>query len=437
MQDITPDRAANLYDELVWRGLLHQTTDADRARAALEHGGGLRAYIGFDPTAASLHVGSLLQITMLMRLQRAGHRPVALVGGGTGLIGDPSGKTAERKLLDAGTAQSHVGALKLQLARFLDFDGENGAQLVDNLEWLGELRLLDFLRDVGKHFSIGAMVQRDAVKTRLATREQGISYTEFSYMLLQAYDFLELFRRHGCRAQFGGSDQWGNIVSGVDLIDRMAPHAPEAAPFGLTLPLITMKSGQKFGKTEEGTVWLDPQMTSPYRFFQFWVNAEDEDAVKWLRCFTFLAQDETESIIDQHAAAPHLRVAQRRLAEEVSTLVHGNAACELAKMASAVLFGGDPRVASAEALAMLAQEIPTQRHASPGPLQAVLVGDGDGFPFKSNGEARRALQAGSVSVNGIKLTADLQASLAPETLLHGQHALIRVGKKNFYLAQFG
>lgn len=426
----------SLFDDLEWRGLVYQVTDRERARTALANGSGLRAYIGFDPTASSLHVGSLLPITLLMRMQRAGHQPIALVGGGTGLIGDPSGKSAERKLLDSDSAAAQAQAIGNQLAHFLDRDALPW-QRVDNLEWLGTARLLDFLRDIGKHFSVNAMVQRDSVRTRLETRDQGISYTEFSYMLLQAYDFLELFKRHGCRAQLGGSDQWGNIVSGVDLIDRLAEHAPEAAPFGLTVPLITTKSGQKFGKTEAGAVWLDAQLTSPYQFYQFWINTDDDDAAKYLRYFTFLDRATIEALEAEHLPAPHLRVLQKRLARELTTLVHGENACHHAQMATAVLFGGNPRDASEAALEMLAKEVPTQSHAAPTTALQVLVGDAAGFPFKSNGEAKRALAAGSVSVNGEKLGADLQAPLPADRLLHGRWALLRVGKKNYYLAQFG
>jgi tyrosyl-tRNA synthetase len=426
----------NLFDDLEWRGLVYQVTDRERARTALQSGAGLRAYIGFDPTATSLHVGSLLPITLLMRLQRAGHHPIAVVGGGTGLIGDPSGKSAERKLLDAQSAQAQARAIGQQLSHFLD-RGEGAWQLVDNLDWLGEAKLLDFLRDIGKHFSVNAMVQRDSVRTRLDTRDQGISFTEFSYMLLQAYDFLELFQRHGCRAQLGGSDQWGNIVSGVDLIDRIAPHAEDQAPFGLTVPLITTKSGQKFGKTEAGAVWLDAGLTSAYQFFQFWINTDDEDAAKYLRFFTFLDRATIEGLEAEHAPAPHTRVLQKRLARELTTLVHGENACVQAEMAATVLFGGDPRLASAETFAMLASELPGQRHAAVATVQQILVGDAEGFAFKSNGEAKRALQAGSVTVNGEKLGPDLQAPLAHATLLHGRWALVRVGKKTYYLAQFG
>ena len=422
---------------MTWRGLVAQTTNADVARQALCKP--IRVYIGFDPSASSLHVGSLLPIVTLLRLQQYGHTPIALVGGGTGMIGDPSGKSAERRLLTDEEVRSHAVSLQGQLQRFFAHDMPNPAIFADNLDWLGGLSLIAFLRDIGKHFSVGAMIHRDSVRNRLEQREQGISYTEFSYMLLQAFDFLELYRRHGCQAQFGGSDQWGNIVSGIDLIDRLCPHAPDMAPFGLTMPLIVNKSGQKFGKTESGTIWLDANLTSPYRFYQFWVNVDDDDALRYLRFFTFLTRAEIEAIESAHAAAPHLRAAQKALGQAMTTLVHGTQQTEAALAATAILFGADPACAPMNAFEVLAGEIPT-RTLQPGDecsLKSLLVGDEDGHPFKSGGEAKRALAASSVSIGGIKLGADLAAALPDAALCHGRYALIRVGKKQFYLADCG
>ncbi len=427
----------NLFDDLEWRGLVYQVTDRERARTALAHGAGLRAYIGFDPTATSLHVGSLLPITLLMRMQRAGHHPIALVGGGTGQIGDPSGKSAERTLLDLETTETMKEAVRNQLHGFLSRESSNFS-MVDNVNWLGEAKLLDFLRDVGKHFSVNTMVQRDSVRTRLETRDQGISYTEFSYMLLQAYDFLELFKRHGCRAQFGGSDQWGNIVSGINLIDRLADHPENAAPFGLTVPLITTKSGQKFGKTEAGAVWLDEHLTTPYKFYQFWINTDDDDAAKYLRYFTFLDRATIEALEVEHRPAPHLRVLQKRLAHELTTLVHSDLKSRVAQEVSAILFGQDPRDATVAALFMLALEIPYQSHASPELVNwhGVLVGPAESHPFRSNGEAKRALTAGSVYWNGKRVTEDLGSTIGRNSLVRNHYGLLRTGKKTYYLTHF-
>lgn len=411
---------------------MHQATDPDVARRALTRP--IRAYIGFDPSAPSLHVGSLLPIVTLRRLQRFGHTPIALVGGGTGMIGDPSGKSAERKLLSNEEVRGHADALRRQLERFFPTDVPNAPIFIDNLEWLGSVALIDFLRDIGKHFSVGAMIHRDSVRNRLEQREQGISYTEFSYMLLQALDFLELYRRLDCQAQFGGSDQWGNIVSGIDLIGRLAPHTAENEPFGVTMPLIVNKAGTKFGKTETGTIWLDPDWTSPYQFYQFWIHVEDGDVGRYLRFFTFFSRAEIEAIEAEHAQAPHLRSGQKALAQAVTSLVHGEAQMQAAVAASAILFGGDPGAAPAAAFAVLLAEIPSHLL---GPedltLKTLLVGDGDAHPFRSSGEARRALAAGSVSLGGRKLGADLAADLAPDALLHGRYALVRVGKKQFFL----
>ncbi len=429
-------------EDLRWRGLLHQVTDEATAKAALAQPN-CGVYIGFDPTADSLHVGSLLQLTLLMRLALAGHRPIALIGGGTGMIGDPSGKSAERKLQSDDDVRANAKAIEDQIlhvwrnmAQTIQNQTERTVfepEFLDNAVWLNNLNVIDFLRDIGKHFSVNAMVQRDSVKTRLEAREQGISYTEFSYMLLQAYDFLELYRSHDCRAQFGGSDQWGNIVSGADLIGRLMPDAAECPAFGVTVPLITAKNGQKFGKTEQGTIWLDAARTSPYQFYQFWMNVEDADALNFLKYFTFLSVDDLAAFERMHATNPGGRHLQLELAGAVTGLVHGEETMGWARAASTVLFGGNPLEANRFSLRMLAQEIPTTRPAPDVTVLGLLVGEN--CPFQSNGEAKRAVQANSVSINGEKITLD--ALQAVPTRLHGQYALIRHGKKSYFLADFG
>ena len=342
-----------LYQDLVWRGLVHQLTDPE-ALPKLLNGDSLVAYIGFDPTADSLHVGSLLQICLLRRLADAGHRPIALVGGGTGMVGDPSGKSDERVLLTPEQLEANRSAIGAQLARFLDF-GPGGALLVDNVDWLGPARLLDFLRDIGKLFSVNEMVRKDSVRSRLEGREQGISFTEFSYMLLQAWDFLQLFDRHGCRLQLGGSDQWGNITEGVDLIRRCR----EVQAYGLTAPLVTKADGTKFGKTEEGTIWLDARRTSPYQFFQFWIRTADTEVGRYLRSFTFLDHATIEALDQQTASAPERREGQRVLAREVTALVHGPEAAANAERAAPVLFTEEVATLDAETLTAALADAPT------------------------------------------------------------------------------
>ena len=430
-----PLAAKDLIGELQWRGLLHQVTDLERASAAFA-AGQTGAYIGFDPTADSLHVGSLLPIVTLLRLFLAGQRPVAIVGGGTGLIGDPSGKSAERRLQTDADVAGFVDAISAQLHGIFA-NARAKIEVVDNAEWLRGLSAIAFLRDIGKHFSVNALVQRDAVKQRLEAREQGISYTEFSYALLQAYDFVELYRRHGVVAQLGGSDQWGNIVSGIDLIDRLERQEdgqlPKGKPFGLTMPLITTKSGQKFGKTEAGTVWLSPLRTSPYQFYQFWLQADDDDALRYLRFYSLQPREQLEVIQAAQQAEPHKRAAQKALAAEMTALVHGSAQLQTVEAATAILFGGDPLGADDATLAALQQELPGAAVPAADNLVAVatlLVGEGR--PFQSNGEARKALTAGAVAINGKKV-ADFAAMLSVDDLLPGPRALVRYGKKSWYL----
>ena len=325
-----------MIEELRWRGLLADATE--HAAAALA-AGQVTGYIGFDPTASSLHVGSLVPIMGLVHLQRAGHCPIALVGGGTGLIGDPSGKTSERALLDRTKAEENAEGVRGQLASFLDFESRSApARMANNLDWLDGLGLVAFLRDMGKHFSVNAMLRKESVRRRIADEESGISFTEFSYQLLQAYDFWELNRRYGCTLQMGGSDQWGNITAGIDLVRRLG--GPRC--HGVVFPLVESATGIKFGKTEEGTVWLDPDRTSPYRFYQFWLNTDDGDVVRHLKLFTLLKRDSVEELALAVKERPHRREAQRRLAEEMTRAVHGAAGLDRARLASNVLFGGSP-----------------------------------------------------------------------------------------------
>ena len=422
-------RSHALLDELEWRGLLYQHTD--EVGAALAEGQ-LSGYIGFDPTAPSLHIGTLLVIMLLVRLQRHGHRPVALVGGGTGLIGDPSGKTSERPLADADTVLANAEAIRRQLERFLDFSGPAAARMINNAEWLVDLRAVEFMRDVGKHFTVNYMLQKDSVQGRM---DAGISYTEFSYMLPQAYDFLELRRRYGVRLQMGGSDQWGNITAGMELIRRstgMDAHA-------ITAPLVTTSSGAKFGKTEAGAVWLDASMTSPYKFYQFLVNVDDRDAGRYLRYFTLLAQDDVEQLERALAERPDQRDAQQALAREVTRMVHGDQALAAAREVSSLLFGGaDPRTLSRDALLALQLEIPVftmepkDACTTYDVLEAVCVGTE--ALFKSKGDMRRMLQQGGVYLNGRRLGPEREP-LQPDDLLGGEFVLVRKGAKSYGLVK--
>lgn len=421
----------SLLDELSWRGFVHQVTHPELG-AELEKAP-LTLYAGFDPTADSLHIGSLLPIMGLAHFQRAGHRPIALVGGGTGLIGDPSGKTTERTLLTKEQVEANCLGIRAQLERFLDFNGANAARMVNNGDWLGAISLLDFLRDIGKHFSVNVMLARESVRARLEDRDHGISYTEFSYSLLQAYDFLHLSDALDCRLQIGGSDQWGNIVAGMDLTRRLRARDT----FGLTFPLVTKHDGSKFGKSESGNIWLDAARTSQYKFYQFWINQTDADVPRFLRYFTFLGREEIEAIEAEHAQAPEKRNAQRRLAEEVTRLVHGEDALQNALRASQAMFGGELRGLDEATLLDVFSEVPSVSLAN-GDLAAdkglvdVLVGAG---VFASKGEARRLVQNGGLYLNGVKITSDAE-KLGPDSLLTANIAVVRKGKKDYTLLRF-
>ena len=422
--------AAHLIDELAWRGLVQDKTDGLVDALA---GRPLTAYIGFDPTASSLHVGNLLTVLGLARLQRFGHTPIALVGGATGMIGDPSGKSQERVLQSIEQIAENVVGIRAQLERFLDFgSAPNAARIVNNFDWLGPIELLTFLRDVGKHFTVNFMLQKESVSRRLET-EEGISYTEFSYLLLQAYDFLHLFDREDCRLQMGGSDQWGNITAGIDLIRKL--RATKA--HGLVWPLMKTASGVKFGKTEQGTIWLDPRRTSPFRFYQFWLNSDDREVVDYLKCFTFLDRPTITQLEDGVRLAPEQREAQRVLAREVTTAVHGVDATARAEHASSVLFGEDIATLTVDDVLGVFEDVPSTELAvhelEPDGIGIVdLLVRAQAAPSKS--EARRLVQSGGVYVNN-RRTADPQARLSRAQAIGGQVFVLRKGQKQQFLVR--
>ena len=416
----------DLYGELEWRGLVYDATEGARDALARER---LTAYIGFDPTAKSLHVGSLLVMMALAHTQRHGHLPIALVGGGTGLIGDPSGKTVERQLLTPEQVQANVEGIRAQLARFLDFDDAraNPARLLNNADWLTGMSAIDFMRDVGKHFTVNAMLAKESVRRRLES-EEGISYTEFSYTLLQACDYLVLHDRFSCTLQMGGSDQWGNIIAGMDLIRRVRGKKAH----GLVLPLVTTTAGTKFGKTEAGTIWLDPALTSPYEFYQFWLNTDDRDAVKYLKFFTFLAAAPIAELEAAGAREPDKRHPQRALAQEVTRLVHGDGALHEAEAATDKLFRGDLSAMSVRELLDVFANVPSTvvGHQSDGWRLVNLLTD-VGLT-SSNSEATRLIRSGGIYVNERRIT-DEKERLSAEQAIEGQLFVVRKGKKDNFL----
>lgn len=421
---------ADLLEDLAWRGLLADCTDKEGLRARLAQGP-LALYCGFDPTADSLHVGHLMGQLTLRRFQRAGHRAIALAGGATGMVGDPSGRSAERNLLTREALDHNIASIKRQLAQLLEFQGPNPAELVDNAAWTAPLTLLDFLRDVGKHFSLATMLAKDSVRTRLEG-ESGISFTEFSYQLLQANDFLHLFETRRCELQIGGSDQWGNITAGIDLIKRKLGN--DRKVFGWTFPLITKSDGTKFGKTAEGAVWLDPARTSPYRFYQFFLNSEDAKVGEYLRKFTFLERAEIEALEAAHAKAPGAREAQRRLAAEVTRLVHGETGLSGAQRASAVLFGasieGLEEGAFVELLAEIPRvQVPEAEFGTALPLVELLVRAG---LETSKGNARKSIESGGIYVNNERTDpAQPTRAVSRTELVFGRYLLLRKGKKSY------
>jgi tyrosyl-tRNA synthetase len=423
-----------LLDELRWRGLLYQHTE-DLAGAL--QAGVVSGYAGFDPTAASLHVGNLIPVMGLVHLQRAGHRPVVLVGGGTGLIGDPSGRSTERQLAAAEEVEMNARSIRDQLARFVEVDGPRGAIMRNNADWLTGLRAIEFMRDVGKHFTVNYMLQKESVKTRL---DAGISYTEFSYMLLQAYDFLELWRRDGVTLQLGGSDQWGNITAGIELIHRA--EGTDAQGHALTLPLVATASGTKFGKSEAGAVWLDPRLTSPYRFYQYWINTDDRDVGRYLRYFTLLSRREIEALDGTVVDHPEQRAAQRALAREMTIRLHGDAALTAAEEVSGFYFGGlDPTSLSADALAQLSTDAPFVEvresdvaGETPGQLDLFKLLTAAGIA-SSHGAARRLLEQGGVSVNKRRLGSADRYLDGASALLAGRHVILGKGKREYALVR--
>lgn len=418
----------DFVEDLRWRGLIEETTPG--LEEALREGA-VTGYVGFDPTASSLHVGSLLPVLALARLQRAGHRPIGVVGGGTGMIGDPSGKSQERQLLGREQVEENVAGIRAQLERFLDFDDPGtGARLVDNSEWLTSIGLMEFLRDVGKHFTVNAMTARESVRRRLAS-EDGISFTEFSYMLLQAYDYLVLHDRYGCSLQMGGSDQWGNILSGIDLIRRLRGERAH----GLVSPLVTDAAGRKFGKTEAGAVWLDSERTSPYHFFQFWLNVADGDAARYLRYFTFLERGRVEEIERELARAPEERLAQRVLAEEVTRMTHGPEGLARAERVTDFLFGKEVAELRADDLAAGLAEAPTTeipRAELGAGLTAVDLLVRGGLEA-SKGAARRLIASGGAYLNGRRLGEGGTVGL--DDAIDGTLLVLRKGKKTYRLVR--
>ena len=420
----------NFVEELRWRGMVHDLTPGTEEQLAKEPTSG---YIGFDPTADSLHIGHLVQIMTLVHFQRCGHRPVALVGGATGMVGDPSGKSAERNLLSEEVLRHNESCVKKQLGKFLDFSGASGAELVNNYDWFKEFKFLDFIRDIGKHITVNYMMSKDSVQKRL---ESGLSFTEFTYQLVQGYDFLWLYENKNCRLQMGGSDQWGNIVTGTELIRRKA----NGDAFALTTKLITKADGTKFGKTEGGNVWLDPAKTSPYKFYQYWLNVSDEDATNFIKIFTLKTKEEIDGLIAEHAAAPHLRKLQQALAHDITVLVHSQQDYDQAVKASNILFGNstteelqsldeDTLLAVFEGVpqAMIARAV----YENCPTVTDLLSTTTEGIIFPSKGEARKMIQAGGVSVNKVKLSDPNQKGEL--ILLRDKYLLAQKGKKNYYL----
>ena len=423
----------NFVEELRWRGLLHDIMPDTEAHL-LEHA--TAGYIGFDPTADSLHIGSLVQILILKHFQNAGHKPIALVGGATGMVGDPSGKSAERNLLDEASLQKNIEGVKAQLSRFLDFNAsENPAELVNNFDWMKDISLIDFVRDTGKHITVNYMMAKDSVKKRLRSESKvGMSFTEFTYQLFQGYDFYHLYKEMDCKLQMGGSDQWGNITTGTELIRRKA----QGKAYAITVPLVTKADGTKFGKTEGGNVWLDANRTSPYKFYQYWLNASDEDAEKYIKIFTFLDKEAIEALIIEHRETPHLRLLQKKIGEEVTIMTHGQEAFDNAIKASQILFGKstseDLKSLDEQTFLEIFEGVP-QASVSKEDIENGLDMIGalaakTGF-LNSNGEARRALKENAISVNKEKVKEDFVISTSD--IIANAYVLLQRGKKNYFL----
>ncbi|NOU18204.1 MAG: tyrosine--tRNA ligase [Bacteroidales bacterium] len=423
----------NFVEELTWRGMIHDIMPGTEDLLKKEM---TAAYIGFDPTADSLHVGSFAQIMLLKHFQLAGHKPIALVGGATGMIGDPSGKSQERNLLDEKTLQKNLDGIKAQLSKFLDFDSDapNRAEMVNNYDWMKDYTFLEFIRDIGKHITVNYMMSKDSVKKRLGEESKtGMSFTEFTYQLVQGYDFLHLYQNNNCKLQMGGSDQWGNITTGTELIRRKT--GGEA--FALTIPLVTKSDGGKFGKTEQGNVWLDSRYTSPYRFYQFWLNVSDDDAAKYIKIFTLLTKQEVEALTLEHSQAPHLRILQKKLAELITTMVHSEADYQMAVEASGILFGN----ATADTLKKLDEETFLSVFEGVSTFDVSFDSFEKGTPFSmlavesaavfaSKGELRRLIQGGGISINKEKVT-DSEMLINTNHLINKKYLLVQKGKKNY------
>ena len=423
----------NFVEELRWRGLLHDIMPDTEAHL-LEHA--TAGYIGFDPTADSLHIGSLVQILILKHFQNAGHKPIALVGGATGMVGDPSGKSAERNLLDEASLQKNIEGVKAQLSRFLDFNAsENPAELVNNFDWMKDISLIDFVRDTGKHITVNYMMAKDSVKKRLSSESKvGMSFTEFTYQLFQGYDFYHLYKEMDCKLQMGGSDQWGNITTGTELIRRKA----QGKAYAITVPLVTKADGTKFGKTEGGNVWLDAKRTSPYKFYQYWLNASDEDAEKYIKIFTFLDKKAIEALVTEHRETPHLRLLQKKIGEEVTIMTHGQEAFDNAIKASQILFGKstseDLKSLDEQTFLDIFEGVPqasvSKEDIDNGLDMIGALAAKTGF-LKSNGEARRALKENAISVNKEKVKEDFVISTSD--IIANAYVLLQRGKKNYFL----
>ncbi len=424
----------NFVEELRWRGLLHDIMPETEAHL-LEHA--TAGYIGFDPTADSLHIGSLVQILILKHFQNAGHKPIALVGGATGMVGDPSGKSAERNLLDETSLLKNIEGVKSQLSRFLDFDtsADNPAELVNNFDWMKDISLIDFVRDTGKHITVNYMMAKDSVKKRLSSEsKEGMSFTEFTYQLFQGYDFYHLYKEKDCKLQMGGSDQWGNITTGTELIRRKA----QGKAYAITVPLVTKADGTKFGKTEGGNVWLDAKRTSPYKFYQYWLNSSDEDAEKYIKIFTFLDKDTVEALVAEHREAPHLRLLQKKIGEEVTVMTHGQEAFDNAIKASQILFGKstseDLKSLDEQTFLDIFEGVPqatiSKEDIDNGLDMIGALAAKTGF-LNSNGEARRALKENAISVNKEKVTDSFMISSSD--IIADSYVLLQRGKKNYFL----
>ncbi|PLT32263.1 tyrosine--tRNA ligase [Bacillus sp. V5-8f] len=415
----------NLLKDLEWRGIIYQQTDEEGLESVLASNK-ISLYCGMDPTADSMHIGHLLPFLTLRRFQQDGHRPIVLVGGATGLIGDPSGKKEERKLQTIETVEHNVRGLKAQLESIFDFGGENGAVMVNNYDWTRTIDIITFLRDYGKHIGINYMLAKDTIASRLET---GISFTEFTYTILQAMDFNHLYQTLDCKLQIGGSDQWGNITTGLDLIRKMNDEGAKA--FGLTIPLVTKADGTKFGKSESGTVWLDPEKTTPYEFYQFWINTADADVVKYLKYFTFLSHEEIDALAQSVETEPHLRKAQKALAEEMTRLIHGEQALQQAIKISAALFSGDVKNLTAEEIKVGFKDVPSFERGSKEATGLVdLLVEAKISPSKR--QAREDIQNGAISINGEKVT-DLEYQVSENDMIEGQFMLVRRGKKKYTL----